>query len=124
MSRLHNLIFLVLSFLSVNLQAIDSNGNFAIWGKGNKSCYSYTVAYDNSKLQSYKDFVMGYLTGHNVQTPDTYRISGKMDLSQILSWLYDYCDSKPIVSFEHALADFIGEHFDKRIKHSQTKFGR
>lgn len=119
-----NLILLVCAFLPASLQATDNNGHFAIWGKGNNSCYSYTTAHDNDELDPYKHFVMGYLTGYNVQTPETYRMSGTMNLSQILGWLYDYCESSPIIGFEQALADFIAQHFDKRMKHAPVEFRR
>ncbi len=118
--HLYSILFLSAMF-PLQSQAVDSNGHFAIWGKGNKSCHSYNISRDTEEEQGYKDYIMGYLTAFNVQLPDTYRIAGEMNLDDILAWLDDYCDLKPILPFEQSLASFIRENHEKRMKKSPAK---
>jgi len=47
-----------------------------------------------------------------------------MNLEEILVWLDDYCEEKPILAFEQSLADFITENYDKRMKKAPSKFRR
>lgn len=123
MKYLSSILFLLV-LISVPSQAADSNGHFAIWGKGNKSCHSYNISRNTDEEQRFKDYIMGYLTAFNVQMPETYRIAGHMNLDEILEWLDDYCELKPIMAFEQSLADFIVENYDKRMKKSPSKFRR
>ncbi len=112
------------TMIPVSSQAADNNGNFAIWGKGNKSCHSYNISRNTDEEQRFKDYIMGYLTAFNVQMPETYRISGNMNLDGILTWLDDYCQLKPIMAFEQSLADFIIENHDERMQRSPSKYRR
>ncbi len=61
---------------------------------------------------------MGYLTAHNKLIPDTFRISGKMDIDDVLEWLDNYCELKQLDGFEVALGEFVATHMDKRQKRS------
>ena len=123
MKYLSSILFL-LALVPMQSQAADSKGHFAIWGKGNKSCHSYNISRNTDEEQRFKDYIMGYLTAFNVQMPETYRIAGHMNLNEILSWLDDYCELKPIMAFEQSLADFIIENHDKRMKKSPSKYQR
>jgi len=123
MKYLSSILFL-LTLIPLQSQAADKNGDFAIWGKGNKSCHSYNISRDTDEEQRFKDYIMGYLTAFNVQMPETYRVSGSMNLDEILTWLDDYCQLKPVLAFEQSLADFIVENYDKRMKRSPSKFRR
>jgi len=123
MKHLCSILFL-LALIPVQSQAQDSNGHFAIWGVGNKSCHSYNISRNTDEEQRYKDYIMGFFTAFNIQMPDTYRIAGKMNLEEILVWLDDYCEEKPILAFEQSLADFITENYDKRMKKAPSKFRR
>jgi len=123
MKHLSSILFL-LALIPLQSQAADSNGHFAIWGKGNKSCHSYNISRNSDEEQRFKDYIMGYLTAFNVQMPETYRVAGHMKLDEILIWLDDYCQLKPIMAFEQSLADFIVENYDKRMKKSPSKFRR
>ena len=128
MKNLSNIMMLLaltcLTVIPVSSQAVDSNGHFAIWGKGNKSCHSYNISRNTDEEQRFKDYIMGYLTAFNFQMPDTYRIAGNMNLNEILAWLDDYCELKPVLAFEQSLANFIDEHHDKRMKRSPSKYSR
>ena len=107
--------------LTVPTYAADKQGKFATWGKGSKSCHHYNTARNTDEEQRFKDYLMGYLTAYNVYVPETYRISGSLDLGGIMDWLDEYCESKPMVSFEQSLADFAVEHFDKRMRRPPTR---
>ena len=123
MKHLGSILFL-LTVIPIQAQAIDNNGDFAIWGIGSKSCHSYNISRNTDEERRYKDYIMGYLTAFNVQMPDTYRVAGQMNLDDILAWLDDYCDLKPIFAFEQSLEDFITENYDKRMKKAPSKYSR
>jgi hypothetical protein len=106
----------LLFIFSQTVLAADKFGNAAIWGAGQKSCFSYTTARKNGEENYYKDYLMGYLTAYNAQTPDTYRISGSENLDGILSWLDSYCTEKQVYGFDQAVVEFITEHYPKRQK--------
>ena len=122
--KLFRIIFLVLFISPSTGFTADANGNYAIWGSGNKSCHSYANARKSDDFVAYKHYVMGFLTAYNVLIPNTYRISGKMNLNEILVWFDDYCELKAMSAFELALADFVTEHYDRRTKSSSSGIGR
>ncbi|MFT5134697.1 MAG: hypothetical protein ACI9SC_003178, partial [Gammaproteobacteria bacterium] len=64
----------------------------------------------------YRNYLMGYLTAFNKQTPETYRVSGNKNLSEILSWLDDYCEEKQVRGFDDAVFEFITEQYPHRYK--------
>jgi len=51
MKHLCSILFL-LALTPVQLQADDSNGNFAIWGMGNKSCHSLATISQEIQMRS------------------------------------------------------------------------
>lgn len=119
----HLLIAMVL-LVPVQSQAVDKNGHFAIWGKGGKSCYSYTKARNAEDVQSYKDYIMGYLTASNLRMEDTYSISAQMNINDILAWLDSYCETKPMISVEQSLTEFTITHYEKRAKRAPHRYNR
>ncbi len=44
-----------------------------------------------------------------------------LKLDDILEWMDDYCEFKQVHSFELALADFIHEHKETRMKKARSK---
>ena len=122
--RITVVIFLFLSLLPIATPAADKNNNYAIWGMGRKVCNNYSQAREAEDYVRYKDYLMGYLTAYNKLAEDTYRISGKKDLNEILEWTDDYCETKQIHSFESAVTDFIIEHTETRKKRGPSKFSR
>jgi len=122
--KLCRIFFLILFILPVTGFTADANGNHAIWGRGNKSCYSYINDRKSENFTAYKHYIMGYLTAYNAFTPNTYRMSGNMNLNEILVWFDDYCELKAMSAFELALSDFIIEHYDRRMKSSSSGIGR
>ncbi len=117
--------FVLLIFLfNAPVQGMDSNGNYAIWGIGQKPCHRYNLARAAENDAEYKQYTMGFLTAYNHQAENTYSISSSMTLNEIFSWLDDECELKPIVSFEEALTGFIIEHHESRMKSPPGGFGR
>ena len=112
-------LFLLL-FLSAAVHAVDKNGQYAIWGLGADSCHKYNLAREADQYNDYKNYIMGFFTAYNIITPETYRISGEMDLDSVLDWFDDECSLKPIISFEEALSNYVVENYDKRLDKAPT----
>ena len=114
---------LSLMFLSTTAYAVDTSGNYAIWGAGKKSCISYTESAAKGEVDFFNNYMEGFLTAYNIFTEKTYSISGKMYKDQIVEWLTNYCEENPMSSFETALTSFTFDHYDKRMK-SSSSMGR
>ncbi len=110
--------------LSLQAQAADKSGNYAIWGKGQKSCFRYLQDRSAAEDEPYKNYIMGYLTAYNAITPETYSISRNMKLDEIMTWLDDYCDSKQMHGIEQSMLEFIGSHYEKRYRRPPGRTGR
>ncbi len=117
------IIWFAITIFSMNVIAADGSGNYAIWGAGNKSCHSYNQAQAAGDDEPYKNFTMGYLTSYNHQANETYSISSRMNLDEVMAWIGEECELKPIISFEEALVNFIVEHHEKRMKNARSGFG-
>ena len=117
-------ISLSLALLPAAVFAVDTSGNYAVWGLGKKSCFGYQQAVVKGDMDNYKNYIKGYLTAYNIFTEKTYSISGKMDENQIVEWLDSYCEDNPMSSFENALTSFTFDHYDKRMKSSGSSSGR
>lgn len=121
---MRNLILMLLICASFTAYARDKNGNYAVWGPGDKSCFSYNNARKADKYDEYKYFIMGYLTAYNTLTPDTYRISGMDQFPDVLKWLDDYCQKTPVHGFEQAVSDYIVAHHESRLARPPVIHGR
>ena len=106
------------------LHAADSSGNYAIWGAGNKSCHKYNLTRAAGEDAVFKDYVMGYLTAYNHHEEETYSISREMNLSEIMGWLDEECELKPVIAFEEALVNFLIEHYQERMRFPPGGFGQ
>lgn len=105
--------------------AVDTNGNYAVWGVGKKACFGFHKDYTAEKnIDKYKHYVKGFLTAYNIFTEKTYSISGSMNENQLIEWLNTYCEENPMMSIENALVSFTFDHYDKRMKTSGTGVGR
>ena len=114
--RIYSMIFLL--FFAAASVAADKKGNFAIWGAGNSSCHSYNQARAANEDNKFRDYIMGYFTAYNHQSVDTYSISRDMNLNEILTWIDELCELKPVTSIEEVLTTFILENYDERMKSS------
>lgn len=111
-------------WLSPVARAADKDGNYAVWGVGAKSCYSYLQAAETPAAESFRNYVMGYLTAYDALTEDTYSIGAGKDLDQVMAWLKEYCAQKQIHSFEQGLTEFTVEHRPLRSRHPPFRYGR
>jgi hypothetical protein len=118
------MIFGLLMLTSTTAVAVDSNGNYAVWGLGKKSCFGYIKTSEGDDLEKYKHYIKGFLTAYNIFTEKTYSITGKMNENQIIEWLNEYCADNPMSGLETALVSFTFDHYDKRMKSSGTAVGR
>ena len=112
--RLSITLLIVGACLTGAVQAADGAGNYAIWGKGRKSCFRYLQDREQVQDASYKDHIMGYLTAYNAMAPETYSITGNMKLDEVMTWMDDYCDAKKMQSIDHALLEFIESKYTSR----------
>ena len=111
-------------FVHGQAHAADKSGNYAIWGKGSKSCFRYLKDRTANKDEPYRNYVMGYLTAYNAMTPETYSISRNMKLDEIMTWLDDYCDLKQMHGLEQSLIEFVSRHYEKRYRAPPGRTGR
>lgn len=118
------IISILIIGLSLQVPAADQTGNYAIWGKGQKSCFRYLKERSEDKDQAYREYFMGYLTAYNAVTPETYSISRDMNLEQIMAWLDDYCDTNQVNGLEQSLLEFINNHYESRYRTPPGRRGR
>ncbi len=118
--RNYGIILSLLLIVPTTAFTADNSGNHAIWGVGNKACISYTKAREADDYNAFKNYLMGFLTAYNILTPETYRLSGSMNLNEILTWFDDYCELKAVNGFEQAIYDFTVEHYGNRAKKSAS----
>ena len=120
--RLIIVALLTSAYLAGVVQAADQAGNYAIWGKGRKSCFHYLQDRKTAQEQDrkaaqddpYKHHIMGYLTAYNAIAPETYSITGNMKLDEVMVWMDDYCESQQMQSVDHALLEFIDDKYKTR----------
>ncbi len=113
-----------LMLLSSQANAVDIAGNYAVWGAGKKSCYGFKKSYEAEDIDNYKSYMKGFMTAYNIFTEKTYNISARMNEKEILEWLYAHCEDNPMSSFEAALTNFTFDHYDSRMKSSNSGTGR
>lgn len=119
------LITLILVFLLPPITfAADSNGNYAVWGVGKKSCFKYIKARENNEYDAYSNYIKGFLTAYNMIEKDTYNITGNKPFNEILDWLDDECELKQMNPLEQALLELIDDNFEKRAKKARSSAGR
>lgn len=90
--------------------AADKEGNYAVWGPGQRSCNQYMESREAGSIEEFKLFAMGYMTAYNTFVPETYRNPSDLDVQGVLEWLDKYCDVTRVDSFERALK-LMMEHF-------------
>lgn len=123
MKRSVPMLFLSALLYAPHALTMDMDGNYAVWGVGAHSCHAYNQARAGEAYDPYKYFVMGYLTAYNIHTEDTYNISGRQKLSDVLNSLDEYCRESQIDSFETALKKYVEKNHDTRLRRPpQDKF--
>lgn len=122
MLRLISIAILCFTF-STTSQAYDEDGNYAVWGIGKKSCFTYIKAREKNEYDHFSHYIKGFLTAYNMIEKETYSISSAMPFTNILEWLDDECELKQVHPIEHALLAFIDAHYDKRLKRAKSAKG-
>ena len=110
----------VLILTTTPAHAADKKGNYAVWGIGQKSCFSYTKARTANQYEDYKAYLMGYLTAYNTETKETYSVTGTNKLEAVLGWMDDHCRTAGVESFEHALKSLTQAMQDQKLKEAAT----
>lgn len=118
------LFFLVALVPFSTSMALDENGNYAVWGVGKKSCYSYNKARVDNDYDNFSNYIKGFLTAYNIMEPKTYNISGSMSFEKIIEWIDDSCELKQTNSIEQTLLEFIETHYESRLRRSKNSAGR
>ena len=118
------IISILIIGIALQVQAADQSGNYAIWGKGQKSCFRYLKERSAGEDQAYREYVMGYLTAYNAVAPETYSISRDMNLDQVMTWLDDYCGTNQVNGLEQSLLEFISNHYEQRYRMPPGRMGR
>ena len=65
-----------------------------------------------------KSFVAGFVSGVNLQSPDTYDVLGQSNIDGTVLWLKNYCEKNPLVKVGKPLVELMAELFPTR---KQTK---
>jgi hypothetical protein len=111
-------LFVAFWMITTCCEAMDTNGHYAVWGAGRKSCHEYNQARAAGDYTQFKIYIMGYLTAYNTNTPETYRITGSTDLNGILDRVDTYCQKSPVRGFEAALRNLTEELYAERLKNA------
>jgi hypothetical protein len=124
--KMKSLIFTLCLLLTYSSAfAVDSNGNYAVWGVGKTSCYGFNQKMKGEEAaNNFKHYIKGFLTAYNMITDKTFSITGNMNESDIIEWLTEYCSENPMFGLETALINFTFDHYDRRMKSSGTAAGR
>ncbi|MCG8378346.1 MAG: hypothetical protein MI865_02605 [Proteobacteria bacterium] len=118
------ILTLGLLLLPLTSLAVDSDGNYAVWGVGKKACFGFLKANEAGDIEKYQHYIKGFLTAYNIFTEKTYNISGKMDENQVLEWIIEYCEENQMSSVENALTSFTFDHYESRTKSAKRGFRR
>ena len=111
-------------FLPPTVNAADIDGGYSVSYSKRKmgSCGQYVTARDEGRRGDLRDenrhinWIFGYVTAYNLQTPDTQDILGQTDREAILLWLENYCKQNPLTDFAEAMEPLTDELHPKRIR--------
>jgi hypothetical protein len=118
------IILSMLILTSTSAIAVDSDGNYAVWGVGKKSCFGFNKEINGEDSDRFRDYIKGFLTAYNMFTEKTFSITGNMNEDEVVNWLTEYCADNPMFGLETALLNFTFDHYDKRLKSSGRSVGR
>ncbi len=102
------------------LQAMDSEGNFAIKGGGATTCAQYTQALEakSNELYLYAGWIDGYLTGVNQLQPETFDIAPWQATELLAQLLGQFCERNRKVQFMFATTQMLQSMFPGRLQTS------
>lgn len=126
-------LFVIFTLLFSEIcHSADSNGNFSVIGPGIDSCAAFIEAVESGKdtdnwirWNKFRFYTLGYLTGVNEHSPDTYNIKGSKNLTpgtfEIMDSLEKYCRKHPDDDFFEALKNIVRELHPYRVKQGPKK---
>lgn len=100
-----------------SVTAMDQQGNYAIWGVGATSCHQFTRAVEQSQEDTYRHYLMGYLTAFNATSDGVHDGTHGMKLSDALRKIGSHCDLHRMDSFERAIKILL---VDQARSHEQA----
>ncbi len=121
----HTIFVLAMSlFLPATVNSSDINGKYSVSVTTGKmeSCGQYVAARDEGRRGKYRgenrhiNWIFGYVTAYNMQTRNTWEITGQTDTEAMLLWLENYCKKNPLDGFADAMEKLMGELHPKRIR--------
>ncbi|MFN2170919.1 MAG: hypothetical protein ACK2UF_05765 [Candidatus Promineifilaceae bacterium] len=118
-----HLFIIVALLLPIGCWASDKNGKYReTYTADHGSCASFILAKNECNhgncrdLNTFSDWLMGYITSYNLSTPATFDIVAKTNLKFTILWLDNYCKQNPTKSFPQAVASLMTELYPTRQK--------
>lgn len=115
-------------WLALPAHGADANGNYIVGGgAGGVRCPDYVATMERARshsigslryvqeTQGFTMFLLGFQTGYNMSTPDTYDIfPGTEGDYPLLSWVENYCRANPTLRFGDGVIALAREVHPKR----------
>jgi hypothetical protein len=96
---------LTLAACAASLQAADKDG--AYWSQRADNCREFVRVHPTGERRpetvGVRNWVAGYITAYNRQTPETYDISGIADFEQVLLSVEKFCKANPLADLGAAM---------------------
>lgn len=125
---LRTCVFCVIAF-SGPVCFADANGRYIEGGAaGGVTCPEFVDSFDKGRqhglgtlgyvnqIQGFANYIAGYKTAFNRQTPDTCDIFDGVSPDQMLAWTANYCRSNPLEKFYQAVNKLADERYGRRRK--------
>ena len=135
MKSLYRLVVLMVALTSVGAFGADSTGNYMVGGgAGGVRCPEFVATMERARThkigslryvqetQGFTMYLLGFQTGYNVSTPDTYDIfPGSEGDYPLLSWIENYCRLNPTSRFGDGVVALAQDRHAKRQRSAQSK---
>ena len=116
-------IFTIVLLLPIGCFASDEFGKYRVtYPPDHVTCDSFLLAVNECNhghcvdLKTFSDWLMGFVTAYNMQTPNTFDIVAKIDLKTALNWLASYCKKNRTKKYSKAVHSLMIELYPKRQK--------
>lgn len=99
------LIVAVFCIAASAADAADARGSYSVFGHGADHCGMVLDAFESggADYANLSSWVNGYLTAVNAYAHDKKNISGKMDLTERMDWIREYCRKNPFKNLAKAV---------------------
>jgi hypothetical protein len=112
MNTLRSVSLLLLFCFAVRVPAADGNGKYySGGGAGGIKCPAFVATMEKARrsgimtggfvneTSAFIMYLLGFETGYNLSTPETYDIFAGMEAYPMLSWVENYCRANPTANF-------------------------